>query len=81
MSYPSYSRVFSFTRAGAFFRVFYWAYDFLIRFERGEGRVQYPLCFIFLTPSGASGKQMMAYASSRNQGKVLGGCYKWYGLP
>lgn len=43
----------------------------IYRFERGEGRVQYPLCFIFLTPSGASGKQMMAYASSRNQGKIV----------
>jgi len=37
------------------------------RYERSDGRVQYPLVFIFVSPSGGSGRQMMAYAGSRNQ--------------
>jgi len=46
------------------------------RFEREDGRVQYPLCFIFLSPTGASGKQMMAYAGSRNQVRDMTGITK-----
>ena len=51
-----------------------WIINFVykyFRYEREDGRIQYPLCFIFSSPAGTSGKQMMAYASSRNQSKHL----------
>ena len=37
------------------------------RFERSDGRVQYPLILIFVSPNGGAPRQMMAYSGSRNQ--------------
>merc|ERR1712227_21738 len=46
------------------------------RYEREDGRVQYPLMFIFMSPSGSMGRMPMAYAGSRNQIKEATGITK-----
>ncbi|XP_014679642.1 PREDICTED: glia maturation factor beta-like isoform X2 [Priapulus caudatus] len=38
---------------------------FIYRNELGDGRVAYPMCFIFISPSGCKPELMMMYAGTR----------------
>uniref|UniRef100_A0A8C4I660 Glia maturation factor n=1 Tax=Dicentrarchus labrax TaxID=13489 RepID=A0A8C4I660_DICLA len=37
------------------------------KYVHGDGRVSYPLCFIFSSPMGCKPEQQMMYAGSKNQ--------------
>jgi len=50
------------------------------RYERSDGRVQYPLVLLFVSPGGGAPKQMMAYSGSRNQFRDLSKISKVFDL-
>ncbi|CAK6966666.1 glia maturation factor gamma [Scomber scombrus] len=47
----------------AFFRLLHYVYKYV----HTDGRVSYPLCFIFSSPMGCKPEQQMMYAGSKNQ--------------
>ncbi|CBY14867.1 unnamed protein product [Oikopleura dioica] len=50
------------------------------KYERSDGRVQYPLVLLFVSPGGGAPKQMMAYSGSRNQFRDLSKISKVFDL-
>uniref|UniRef100_A0A3Q3WU54 Glia maturation factor n=1 Tax=Mola mola TaxID=94237 RepID=A0A3Q3WU54_MOLML len=41
--------------------------DRIYKYVHNDGRISYPLCFIFCSPSGCKTEQNMMYAGSKNQ--------------
>ncbi|CAJ1065228.1 glia maturation factor gamma [Xyrichtys novacula] len=41
--------------------------DLIYKYVHADGRVSYPLCFIFSSPMGCKPEQQMMYAGSKNQ--------------
>uniref|UniRef100_A0AAY5KL67 Glia maturation factor n=1 Tax=Esox lucius TaxID=8010 RepID=A0AAY5KL67_ESOLU len=39
----------------------------IYKYEHSDGRVSYPLCFIFSSPVGCKPEQQMMYAGSKNK--------------
>ncbi|XP_032818610.2 glia maturation factor beta-like [Petromyzon marinus] len=37
------------------------------KYQHDDGRVSYPLCFIFISPQGCNPEQQMMYAGSKNK--------------
>ncbi|CAM9680829.1 unnamed protein product [Lampetra fluviatilis] len=42
-------------------------YRLLGHYQHDDGRVSYPLCFIFISPQGCNPEQQMMYAGSKNK--------------